>query len=483
MLKEQSSLILSPYIGLYDILVPEDHELRQIGDLVDFSFVLEELRDKYSPRMGRGSVDPIYLFKLLLLKKIYNNLSDRDLVKRASTDLAIKYFLDIAPEDPIVHHTTLTKFRRLRLTDEGLLDLLVKKTVEIADEQGVLKSKTIIMDATHTFSKYNKKKPLVRLRELGKNFRQKLYSLDETLIEKVPAKYSGDNLEGEIRYVRELAEVVKANDLYKIPMISEALHTLEEFAEDSSDMYFASCDKDAAPGYKSEDNSFFGYKSHIAMNEDRIITAAVVTPGNEADGKQFSKLVDKTKENGLIPDTVLADGAYSSKENYTDSIKKEVTLISKMNSRVTGELERTAFTYNKDADQVICKGGKQSDRKDSRETKTGSIANRFYFHKSTCKGCPNRVDCWKGKERKSFTITTPSETQQLRIAFQNSDEFKIKYKNRYMIEAKNNELKNRHGLKNCNSGGLFGMQIDAATSIFVTNIKRIITLKAQSTGE
>jgi hypothetical protein len=53
----------------------------------------------------------------------------------------------------------LTKFRKLRLKDMKLLDLLIVKTVQIALDKGIIKSKTIIVDATHTKSRYHQKTP------------------------------------------------------------------------------------------------------------------------------------------------------------------------------------------------------------------------------------------------------------------------------------------------------------------------------------
>ena len=45
---KQEDMILSPYIDLYDIIIPEDHELRQLNELVDFSFVDELLKHTYT---------------------------------------------------------------------------------------------------------------------------------------------------------------------------------------------------------------------------------------------------------------------------------------------------------------------------------------------------------------------------------------------------------------------------------------------------
>lgn len=107
---------------------------------------------------GRNAINPVRIFKYLLLKVIYK-MSDRDLVKRTKTDLAFKFFLGMAPEEDVIHPFSLTKFRHQRLKDKNLLDMLIAKSVHIAIDNEVLKSKTIIVDATHTVSRFNKKSP------------------------------------------------------------------------------------------------------------------------------------------------------------------------------------------------------------------------------------------------------------------------------------------------------------------------------------
>jgi hypothetical protein len=47
MISNQETLTLSPYMAIYDIVVPKDNMLRQIYELVDFSFILDELKTKY----------------------------------------------------------------------------------------------------------------------------------------------------------------------------------------------------------------------------------------------------------------------------------------------------------------------------------------------------------------------------------------------------------------------------------------------------
>lgn len=169
------------------MVVPKHHLLRKINDLVDFTFVYEELKDNYCHTNGRNAVHPIRMFKYLLLKTIYT-LYDVDLVERAQVDMSFKYFLEMAPEEDVIDPSLLAYFRRKRLNDDALLDLLIEKSVEIAIEQGVIKSKSVILDATHTRARYNQTSPQEILRKRSKTVRKSIYAVDESMKEKFPEK-------------------------------------------------------------------------------------------------------------------------------------------------------------------------------------------------------------------------------------------------------------------------------------------------------
>ena len=72
-----------------------------------------------------------------------------------------------------------------------------------------------------------------------------------------------------------------------IPNINEKINLLEETMYDTEYEIEYSKDKDAKVGHKTADTSFFGYKTHIAMTPERIITAATITTGEKHDGKEF----------------------------------------------------------------------------------------------------------------------------------------------------------------------------------------------------
>lgn len=101
--------------------------------------------------------------------------------------------------------------------------------------------------------------------------------------------------------------VKKEESLREYPKVKEKLNYLKEIVADHHEHFQLSNDPDARIGHKSADSSFFGYKTHLAMNEERIITAAVVTAGEKSDGKQLQTLIEKSRDTGMKIDTVIGD--------------------------------------------------------------------------------------------------------------------------------------------------------------------------------
>jgi transposase len=207
MLAQQQELQFSSFSRLYDLIIPKDNLLRKISELIDFTFIYEELLDKYCSNNGRMAESPVRMFKYLLLKTIYT-ISDVDVVERSRYDMSFKYFLDMAPEDEVINPSSLTKFRKLRLKDTDLLNLLIGKTVSIALEKGIVKSKSIIVDATHSLSRSNPYSALEILRERSKLLRKAVYSIDEDMKGRMPEKNDSGELEKELAIVRNLKSLL-----------------------------------------------------------------------------------------------------------------------------------------------------------------------------------------------------------------------------------------------------------------------------------
>lgn len=481
MLVQQQKIQFSAYSSLYDLIVPEDNILRKINELIDFSFIYDELLNKYCVNNGRTAESPVRMFKYLLLKTIYT-VSDVDVVERSRFDMSFKYFLGMTPEEVVINSSSLTKFRKLRLKDTDLLDLLINKTVTIAIEKGIISSRSIIVDATHTLSRSNPFSAIEVLRERSKLLRKTVYLFDDQFKERMPEKNNSNELEKELAYCKELERTIeKEQTLSAIPAVKEKLNLLKETVEDTQENYTLSKDTDAKTGHKSADSSFFDYKTHLAMTEERIITAAVITSGEKGDGPELPKLLKISQENGIAVDTIIGDGAYTGKENLKLTREQNIKVVARLNVTIAqgARKDEDKFDYNKDADRFVCPAGHMAIRK-ARQGKKNVGTNQiqtYFFDVEKCKSCSLKEGCYKeGAKTKTYSVSIKSHLHQEQIAFQETDYYKEKAKHRYKIEAKNSELKNVHGYDRAMSYGITNMQMQGAIAIFAVNLKRILKL-------
>src|SRR5699024_4481517 len=172
-----------------------------------------------------------------------------------------------------------------------------------------IKCNSIIVDATHTKARYNQKSPKEILADRSKKLRKSVYEIDESMKVKFPSKSATNELGDEIEYCQKLMNVIENE---------EAISQYQKI------------------GNKTKDTSFFGYKTNIAMSEERIITAATVTTGEKNDGKELETLIEKSKEAGMEVNTVIGDAAYSEKGNIEYTNKNEVELVAKLNPVTQG---------------------------------------------------------------------------------------------------------------------------------------------------
>ena len=159
----------------------------------------------------------------------------------------------------------------------------------------------------------------------------------------------------------------------------------------------------------------------------------------------------------------------------------EIELVAKLNPQITqgSRKKEDEFQFNKDAGMYVCKAGHMAIRK-ARQGKKGrgkNQADTYYFDVEKCKRCPFKEGCYtEGAKRKTYSVSIKSGEHTDQMAFQESEYFKEKAKERYKIEAKNSELKHRHGYDVASSSGLVGMEIQGAMAIFTVNLKRILKL-------
>lgn len=476
MLKDtnQITMDLSPYQGLYEAIIPRDHILRKLKDNIDFSFVNPMLRKQYCEHFGRPAKEPEMMFKLLFLKKLYD-LSDERLISSAQTDMAYKYFLGLSPEDKMIDPSLLTKFRKTRITEDILEDML-KETIQQAIQKGLVKSGTIIVDATHTEAAVRAKSVTQVLRDLTRTLRNEIYKHEYDLSERFPEKPSIEaDLSEEIAYTYELLEKiqggVEASDNAELKALYNRIKELLD--SDRIRQIRSKDDEDARFGHKTPTSTFFGYKTHIAMSDDRIITGIDVTDVSRPDGEQLPNLLEKSKRNGVAVKEIVGDMAYVSDGNLSFCEEHNAELYARTNSAVAA----AANAQLKDAHMMHCPAGHLAMRVEKRNATNGNTYYNYCFSVKKCKACPMRDNCRVGKSKgRTYSVTCANDAHKARLEFESSEEFSAKLRIRHRIEEKNGEMKTAHGFRRADSVGLVAMRLQAYFTAIVVNMKRIVAV-------
>jgi IS5 family transposase len=150
MLKPKSSQLSFYGEHIYGRVIPENHFLKQLDKVVDFTFINDLCRDAYNPDVGRPAYEPQMMFKMLFLQFLYD-ISDRRIEEEANFNLVLKWFLGLAIDESPPDATSLTRFRE-RLGVKRFASIF-NQIVSLAREDGLISDHLSIVDSTHIKAK------------------------------------------------------------------------------------------------------------------------------------------------------------------------------------------------------------------------------------------------------------------------------------------------------------------------------------------
>jgi transposase len=96
-----------PCVVSLEAPVPDDNFYRQVEAKLDLSFVRDLVRDHYSFRMGRPSVDPVVFFKLQLIMFFEGTRSERQLMETVNLNLAHRWYIGYDLDEAVPDHSSL----------------------------------------------------------------------------------------------------------------------------------------------------------------------------------------------------------------------------------------------------------------------------------------------------------------------------------------------------------------------------------------
>lgn len=132
-----------------DELVPEDDLYRRIDALVDWGFVRSAAAPYYADALGRPSVDPIVLLKLMLAGALEGIGSMRELLRRAERDLSLRRFLGYGLGERLPAHQTVSEAHSRRFVDARVFEQAFQRTVALCAEHDLLDGTHLSVDAFH----------------------------------------------------------------------------------------------------------------------------------------------------------------------------------------------------------------------------------------------------------------------------------------------------------------------------------------------
>ena len=117
-------------------LVPKDHLLRDIDRAIDFSFIYDYVKDLYCADNGRPSIDPVALFKIVLIQYLLGIRSMRQTIKEIEVNMAYRWFLGYDMLEPIPHFSTFGKNYVRRFADTDIFERIFERILAEAVNVG-----------------------------------------------------------------------------------------------------------------------------------------------------------------------------------------------------------------------------------------------------------------------------------------------------------------------------------------------------------
>ena len=132
-----------------DELVAEDDRYRRLDRLVDWSFVRELAAPYYAQDVGRPSIDPIVLVKLMVAGALEGIGSTRELLRQASVRLDLRRFLGYGLCERLPVHQTLSHAHTRRFVDAALFERLFLRSLELCKQHGLVEGTHLSIDGFH----------------------------------------------------------------------------------------------------------------------------------------------------------------------------------------------------------------------------------------------------------------------------------------------------------------------------------------------
>jgi Transposase DDE domain./Transposase domain (DUF772). len=217
-----------------------------------------------------------------------------------------------------------------------------------------------------------------------------------------------------------------------------------------------------------------GYKMQNLCTTEGVILDIRTVPANEHDQDATADMVATIQRFfGQTPAALLGDTAYGHGRHRMKLAQQGIQVVApvQQSPNPTGLFQATRFTYDVDKDIFICPNGEQSVRRNHSPKLEGA---QYRFAQKTCLACPLYTQCTNSESGRSVFRSDYANLYEQAQAYNESLAGQTDLLKRYVVERKNNELKNDCGLGLTRTHSRATLQLKALGAAMVVNLKYMV---------
>ena len=351
---EQAALFYEFSLEAY---IPADHLLRSIDRFVELGELRRELSSFYST-MGRPSVDPELMIRMLIVGYCFGIRSERRLCEEVHLNLAYRWFCRLGLDGRVPDHSTFSKNRHGRFRQSDLLRRLFETVLRRCLNEGLVGGEGFAVDASLIKAEANRQKGIEGEKGL-------------------PPEATG-------RAVEEYLAV-----------LDDAAFGA---ATEVTPKFISPADPAARWTGAHGGQAFFAYSTNYLIDVDNaiIVDVEATTAIRQAEVMAAKRMIERSMERfDLHPAKLMGDSAYGSADMLgwlvdAHGIEPHVTVFDK-SARNDGTFSRDDFTYDYDRDSYLCPGGRMLTTTGTRVNEGATVLYRA--SRRDCAACPLKPRC------------------------------------------------------------------------------------------
>jgi transposase len=433
------------YSFCLDEAVPDDHQVRDIAAVLDLSWVHGELAPYY-PSIGRPSIDPVLMIRMLILGYVFAIRSERLLCREVQVNLAYRWFCGLSIEDKVPDHSAFSRARNERFRNSDIFRRMFEQVVEACIAAGLVGGDGFAVDASLIVADANKQRSIP-----GKEWNKK----------------------------RDPATASRA--------VKDYLATLDEAAfgaaSDVTPKFVSPSDPAAQWTGAMRGPAFFAYADNylIDVKLGIIMDVEASRAIRQAEVGAAKTMIERTEERfGLKPERLAADTAYGSAATL-DWIVNEKGIAPHIpvwdrSKRDDGTFSREDFTFDKGRNTYTCPAGKVL-------TTTGKIVNDgqllYRASKLDCDVCPFKMQCCPKESARKIPRSIHEEARDVARALAGTEAFEQSCRDRKRVEMLFAHLKRILRLGRLRLRGPRGAQFEFTLAAIAQNLRRLAKFVAR----